>query len=176
MAIPLVVFLAPTVAGLGFLTGLFGGTAGTIRGELTDATDPKYREREAALQNYTQHILGMGWPDELSDVLIIEATYAPGDDAQSVYLHMARETPVIINDMMIDPASLRNYSKVQAWLVEAAKASGATTDAISAVTGTSLFVDTVRASAQQVKDTANPKKSIWPWVAVGMVGLYLYKQ
>lgn len=174
MAIPLIVPVG--LAAVGFFGGLFSGTASEIRGEVKDATDPKYRDRDAAIRNYTQHILNMGWPTELTDVLIIEATYAPANDAQSVYLHMLAEGPVIIDDMLIPINTVRNFEKVQNWLKEAASASGATSTAINAISGTNLFKDTVQESVKDAKDIVDPKKSPWPWIAGGAIAFLVLRE
>ena len=112
------------------------------------ATDPKYRTREAAVQNYVDYIRGMRWPDDFVEVLELEATFAPAEDAEDVYLHMLREGPLVMQDMQYTPDQIRNWSKSQNWLKEAGEASGATTQALEDASTTAIVVDTAVASAE----------------------------
>lgn len=114
-------------------------------------TSPKYRTREAAVANYVQHIRGMGWPQDVVEVLELEATFAPADNAEEVYLHMLREGPVILDDMQYRAEDLRNWPKVQNWLAEAAEASGATLQALQEATTAAVIKGTIIGSAEDVR-------------------------
>jgi len=115
------------------------------------ATDPKYRNREDAVQNYVQHIRGMGWPSDLTEVLEMEAEFAPSGDAQQVYLHMLAEGPIVLADMQYQVAEIRNWAKVQNWLKQAAEASGATTQALKDASTGSIIKGTITSSAEDLK-------------------------
>ena len=115
------------------------------------ATDPKYRTREAAVANYVDHVRSMDWPEDLTEVLELEATFAPAANAEDVYLHMLRESPVILDDMQYRPADIRNWSKVQDWLTQAAEASGATSEALSGASAPSVIAGATAASAQDLR-------------------------
>lgn len=115
------------------------------------ATDPKYRTRSAAVENYVEHVRSMGWPEDLTEVLEIEATFAPGNDAEAVYLHMLREGPVILADMQYSVADIRNWPKNQNWLRVAAEASGATTQALKDASTPSIIGQTAAASASDAR-------------------------
>jgi len=114
-------------------------------------TDPKYRTREAATANYIEYVRGMGWPEDISEVLEMEATFAPADDAEEVYLHMLREGPVVLEDMQYSPGELRNWDKAQIWLREAAEASGATLQALQEASPLSVAGAATTASAQDLR-------------------------
>jgi len=154
-------------------------------------TSPQYRTREAAVENYVQHIRTMKWPDDLVEVLELEATFAPADNAEEVYLHMLREGPVILDDMQYSVEDVRKWNKVQVWLAEAAEASGATMAALDEATTAAVIKGTVTQSAQDAKDvgvwTAGVIKDITtagrkatetaaknPWPTVVGIGLVVY--
>lgn len=155
------------------------------------ATDPKYRTRAAAVANYVEHVRSMGWPEDLTEVLEIEATFSPGNDAEAVYLHMLREGPVILEDMQYSVPDVRNWEKNQNWLREAAEASGATTQALQEASTTAIIGQTVRASASDARSgleftgrvlenvTETAKKGAEtaarnPWPTVIGIGLVVY--
>ena len=157
------------------------------------ATDPKYRNRADAVDNYINHIRNMQWPDDLVEVLELEATFAPADNAQEVYLHMLQEGPIILADMQYQSDEVRNWTKVQGWLAEAAEVSGATTQALQEATTGAIIRGAVVESAQDARtigvtagaittDLASGARSAaetaarnpWPVViGIGLTGLIL---
>ena len=172
--------MMPGQYGLG--AALFGEGSRQLDEASTFATDPKYRNREDAVQNYTHHIEGMGWPEELVDALAMEAEYAPGNSAEAVYAHMYRETPGILEDMQISESEVRNFQKNQNWLKEAGEASGWTTSALEDARWGNILWSTVVKSAQDVRtaiekagELADPKKSPWPWIIGAGLLIYLLK-
>jgi hypothetical protein len=124
------------------------------RGEQAFSTDPKYRNRIPAVENYIGHIRGMGWPDDLVEVLELEAEFAPADNAEMVYLHMLQEGPVILEDLQYPTSEIRNWAKVQIWLAEAAEASGATIEALEDATTGNIIQGTVIGSSQDAREVA----------------------
>jgi len=189
------------LTGVGIIrTGVSGLTATDYFEELKNdpdrkafATDPKYRTREAAVENYVDHIRNMKWPDDLVEVLELEATFAPADDAEEVYLHMLQEGPVVLEDMQYSVEDVRNWNKVQGWLVEAAEVSGATAEALREATTGAIIQGAVIESAQDARtigetagqittDLASGARSAaetasrnpWPVViGIGLTGLIL---
>tara|TARA_Y100001963_G_C6702232_1_gene410032 strand:+ start:76 stop:624 length:549 start_codon:yes stop_codon:yes gene_type:complete len=114
-------------------------------------TDPKYRSRIAAVENYTQHIEGMGWPEELVDALAIEANYAPANDAAGVYEHMYRMTPEILMDLQIPQNDVRNYQKNQNWLKAAGEASNWTATGLDDARWSNILWETTVESTQDAR-------------------------
>ena len=94
--------------------------------------------------------------------------------APEIYALTEAETIRLVNVVGI-PAP-QNYDKWLAFLASAEDASLSAAGRAKEATFTNVVTGTTKQTVQDIKDTADPRKSPWPFIIGGAVLLYLFRQ
>lgn len=146
------------------------------------------KDAPAAHERYVQHLVEMqeakaSWTPQLVDILtqhadniLTQTESFFGGGGSEFWSEIARSEPEVLVRVGINPRQLEKIDSHVAFLVSAGGAADAWDHTLQQYGAGNVLAEVVELSVEDAKAIVDPKKSPWPWVAAGIVGLLIWRE